>query len=76
MHVCGLSLVHIAIIPFCDHEHSVFFAFFDGLSEVKAWCLPATKGLTLLNRELTGVDLNIINKYLSFTAKILHTFLS
>ena len=52
--VCGSSFMHIVITLLRDHEHSVFFAFFDGLPELKAQRQPVSKELTLLKREVTA----------------------
>ena len=62
MCVCGSSLMHIVIILLCYHEHSVFFAFFDGLPELKAQHQPVTKELTLLKREVTAEHLTFYEK--------------
>lgn len=62
MYVCGSSLMHIVIILLCDHEHSVFFAFFECLPELKAQHQPVTKELTLLKREITAIHLTFYGK--------------
>ena len=62
MHVCGSSLMHIVIILLCDHEHSVFFAFFECLPKLKAQHQPVTKGLTLLKREITAIHVTFYGK--------------
>lgn len=46
--------MHVLIIPFHDHEHSMFFALFDRLPELKVllFTVTVTKVLTLLKSEV------------------------
>lgn len=54
----------------------MFFAHFYYHPELKTQCLPVTKRLTILNREITAVDLNIINElsnsFLTFSLKYVY----
>lgn len=47
----------------------MLFAHFDYLPELKVQCMPVIKELTVLNKEVTDVDLSIINQYLNFSLK-------